>query len=127
MSTDPLFATEGSFTADNLIAGDAMLRTEDLVITGGDYARGSVLGIITADGRARLSVTPAAAGDEGSETPAVILAKDTDASGGDVVAPCYRAGDFNERALIIDASHDLASVKDAFRGTPINILPSVSA
>jgi len=121
---NPNFATEDTFTPDNLVAGDAPVRAEDVTITGGNFPRGTVLGRITATGLLTESAT--GAGD-GSEVPVAILAKDTDASGGDVEAPVYRAGDFNERALTIGTGHDVASVREAFFSTPINILPSVSA
>lgn len=125
MSTNPSFGTEGTYSPDNLIAGDAPLRAEDVTIENGqNLTRGAVLGKVTGSGEYKLSAT--AAGD-GSETPVAILAKDTDASGGAVEAPVYIAGDFNERSLTLGTGHTLASVKAAFLGTPIFIQPSVAA
>lgn len=124
MYETPGFQSEDTYTPDNLIAGEATLRTEDVTVAGGDFPRGTVMGRITADGKFTESVDGAA---DGSEVPVAILAQDTDASGGDVVgAPVYRAGDFNERELTLGAGHTLAVVREAFFDTPINILPSVS-
>ena len=125
MSINPSSGLEGTYSPDNLIAGDAMVRAEDVTIESGqDLVRGAVLGRVTATGEFKLSAS--AAGD-GSETPVGILANDVDATGGATEAPVYVAGDFNERELTLGTGHTLATVRNAFRGTPIFIQSSVSA
>ena len=125
MYQNPAATSEGTFTPDNLIAGDKPVRAEDVtIISGQDLARGAVLGRITASGKYTLSLS--AAGD-GSQTPVGILANDVDATGGDVAGvPMYREGDFNERALILGTGHTLDTVRNAFRGTAIHIQTSVA-
>lgn len=125
MSTNPSFGadTDSPYVPDNLIAGDARIRTRTVSIGAGNLSRGAVLGIVTASGEYVLSASAAA---DGSQTPVAILAADTDASGGAVEAPVYIAGDFNERQLVLGTGHDLDSVKAAFLGTPVFIQPSVS-
>lgn len=126
MPDTPSFGTEGTYSPDNLIASDFPVQTEDVTIESGqNLERGAVLGQVTATGAFKLSAT--AAGD-GSETPVAILARDTDASGAAVDgAPVYIAGGFNERSLVLGTGHDLESVRNAFRGTPVFIKPTVSA
>lgn len=126
MGDMPSFGTEGTYSPDNLIAGDAEVRAENVTIENGqDLQRGAVLGRVAASGEFKLSASGAT---DGSETPVAILARDTDASGGAVSgAPAYIAGDFNERELTLGTGHTLDSIKNAFRGTPIFIQPTVSA
>lgn len=127
MSIDPTFGTEGTYSPDNLLA-DAPVKhwLDDVTVVSGAgvLARGTVLGKITASGKYQTSV--AAAGD-GSQTPSVILAKDIDASAGDVVAPVYIAGGFNQRALTLGAGHTADSIREGLRALNIYISKTVSA
>lgn len=130
MSINPSFgaAPDSPYVPDNLIAGDATIRTETVRIKQGQVLkRGAVLGIITAaeSGAVDEYVLSLATASDDSEDPVAILAIDVDATAGAVEAPVYIAGDFNERRLILGAGHDLDSVKAAFRGTPLFIQPSV--
>lgn len=127
MGADPGgFIQEGTSAQDNLIAGDFPLRTIDVTISSGqNLTRGALLGKITSGGEFILSLS--AAGD-GSQTPAAILAKDVDASGGDVAGvPVYVSGDFNERALTYGTGHTADSVRDALHKIGIHLQPSVAA
>lgn len=127
MSIDPTFATEGTYSPDNLLA-DAPVKhwLEDVTIVSGAgvLARGTVLGKITTGGKYQTSAS--AAGD-GSETPRAILAKDVDATSGDVVAPVYIAGGFNQRALTIGTGHTADSIREGLRSFNIYISKTVSA
>ncbi|HCT9408471.1 TPA: head decoration protein, partial [Raoultella ornithinolytica] len=58
------------FVPDQLIAGTLQLVTDTGIITGGTYKRGTVLGVVTASGKYKLSVKTAT---DGSEKPAAIL------------------------------------------------------
>src|SRR5260221_14274687 len=101
--TDPVaagFTSQGTFTPDALFAGDVMPRVTKLVTITGAAAlvRGTVLGRITASDKYLTSLSAVA---DGSQVPKAILAQDTDASGGDVLAPIYFTGEFNEDVLVL--------------------------
>lgn len=100
------FSTQQSPVPDNLQAGEFPRVTKDVTITGGNYPRGAVLGRITAGGKFTLS---AAAAEDGSEDPLVVLARAVDASGGDRVAPVYLTGEFAESEVTLGAGHTAAS------------------
>jgi hypothetical protein len=124
----PGFETEGTYSPDNLIAGDFPVITEGVTIKAGqNLSRGAVLGKITSTGEYRLSVTPAAVGEEGSEVPRAILLQNTDASAAAKAAPVSTTGEFNERALILGTGHTLASIKDGLHDRSIFLRPSVKA
>ena len=122
---DPSFGTEGTFTPDNLIADDFPLMTETAtIITGQNLSRGAVLGKITASGKYTLSLSASA---DGSQTPAVILLQDTDATSADKGAPVALTGAFNERAVILGTGHTIASIKAGLRALSIFLRSSVKA
>jgi hypothetical protein len=122
---DPKFATEGTYTPDNLIADDFPLVTDTItLISGQNLARGAVLGKITASGKYTLSLSASA---DGSQTPAVILLQDTDATSADKKAPVALTGAFNERALVLGTGHTAASIKDGLRDLSIFLRSSVKA
>lgn len=124
VQTIPEFGTEGTYDPDNLLVnGPVEHDTVDVTILSGQVlTRGAVLGQQTAGGRYLLSA--AAAGD-GSETPKYILAEDIDASGGDTIAPVYRTGGFNKRALTVGAGHTADSVADDLLAHNIYLYDSV--
>lgn len=107
------FTSQGSFTPDNLIAGEYP-RTERMVTiaSGADLTKGAVLGKITASGKYKLS---ASASNDGSEVPDAILAETASAATADVQAVVYFSGEFNELALTLGAGHTTASVKPTLR------------
>lgn len=114
-----------SYTPDRLLAGDFPRETQTVtLISGQNLARGAVLGKITASGKYTLSLS--ASGD-GSQTPVAILAADTDASGGDKLAPIYLSGDFNEDRVTLGAGHTVASVRDGLRDLAIYLKKPVAA
>ena len=102
--------------------GSGLGRTAKVTLTGVDAARGTVLGRITASG---LFTTALAAANDGSEAPLVILAEDADASGGDVDATVWIAGDFNGDLLTYGAGHTADTVRAALIGTPIFVRDTI--
>lgn len=85
---------------------------------------GSVLGIVTATGRLKLS---AAAAVDGSQVPVAILLEpissfDPATGAGAVISgPAATKGTFNQTALILGAGHTVASIKDGLRARGIHL------
>lgn len=130
MDLNPTFATEGTYTPDNLVADDFPIMTDTVTIKAGqNLARGAVLGRITASGEYILSVTPAAVGNEGSEVPRRVLLHDTDASGAAKKAPAAQTGAFNSRSLTFGSGHSASTTatRDALADAGIFIRSSVKA
>lgn len=119
------FSSE-SYTPDRLVAGDPtrLLSRSITLVSGQNLSRGAVLGKITASGKYTLSAT--GAGD-GSETPDLILAEDTDASGGDAVTVAYERGDFDENEITLGSGHTADSIREGLRAKGINLVPSLTA
>jgi len=110
-----LYNVEGTFTPDNLIAGnEANISMKAVtVLTGqGILARGSILGIITVGGKAKLADKAAV---DGSQTAKFILADAIDTTTADVVAQCYQSGQFNRGALVFAAGNTAADHEDSLR------------
>ncbi|RJF83451.1 head decoration protein [Azospirillum cavernae] len=113
------------FVPDQSIAGRLQLVTDTVTVVSGQVlARGAVLGKITASGKYTLS---AAAANDGSQAPSVILADAVDASGGDKLVGVYLAGEFNAGRLVLGAGHTANSVKDTLRDAGIYLKTAVSA
>ena len=92
--------TIGKNKPDNLIVGtEVNVMTQDvLLLTGqGILARGSVIGIITATGKGKITEAGSA---DGSEVANLILAETIDTDSGDIVATAYKAGVFNRDLTI---------------------------
>ena len=106
--------TSDAYSPDSLLAGNAdlLVGRKVTLITGQNLLRGAVLGKITASGKYNLSLTAAV---DGSETPDLILAEDTDATAVDVEAMAYSRGDFNENALTIGTAHTADSIREGLR------------
>jgi len=106
-----------TYSPDDLIVGDMPVFSEpETIAAGQNLARGSVLGRVTASKKLILSLLAAS---DGSQTPVAILVAATDASGGDVSAPVYKAGHFDETKLVYGAGHTAETVKLAFGGKGI--------
>lgn len=114
------FSTAGTELAqDALIVGEDNLQSRSItLVTGQNLKRGAVLGKITSGGKYTLS---ASASSDGSQTPSVILAEDTDASGGDKVTVAYFGGVFDETLLTLGAGHTSASIREALRDVGIKL------
>lgn len=116
--------TLGTFTADNLIAGDYPLKAVEItVISGQNISRGDVLGKITASGKYNLSLSGAS---DGSQTPDVIAAEDIDASAGDKTSLAYIKGEFNQNFITLGTAHTVASVKDGLKDKGIILRDSIA-
>ena len=108
------FTSTSSVAPDSLIIRDGMpVNSRSItLISGQNLTRGAVLGRITASGKYTLSLSAAV---DGSQTPDLILAEDTDASGGDKTTTAYESGAFNQDKLVLGASHTLASIQEGLR------------
>ncbi|HDR8944316.1 TPA: head decoration protein [Burkholderia vietnamiensis] len=113
-----------TFVPDQLIAGPKQIVTRNATITGGPYARGTVLGIITASGK--LTIATSAASD-GSQNPAAILADYADGSAADVTAGVFLEGEFNINAITLGAGITSTAARDALRPLGIHLKTSVTA
>lgn len=78
---------------------------------------------VSGSGKYTLS---AAAADDGSATPDLILAQATDASSGDVVTIAYDRGDFDENEITLGSGHTAASVREGLRTKGIFLVPSTT-
>lgn len=99
----------GSYTPENLLAGESDLITKpDVIAQAGAIATLTVLGRITASGKLIKSVRTAV---DGSQNAVAILVEDVDTTAADVTAPVYVAGEFLMEALVWDASWDTEARK----------------
>ncbi|MDX1103908.1 head decoration protein, partial [Sinorhizobium medicae] len=99
---------EATFAPNDLLVSDVPVITRNItIVSGQNLKRGAVLGNITASDKYTLSASAAA---DGSQTPALVLATDCDASAGDVVAAAYASGAFDPTKLILGAGHTAATV-----------------
>jgi len=105
-----------------VVAGDDLMTRQITLVSGQNLKRGALLGRITATGKYTLSLS---ASSDGSQTPAAILAEDTDASGGDKLTPAYFGGVFDENAIIYGTGHTKSSVREALRDVGIKLQPSI--
>lgn len=119
------FQTEGTYTPDSLLAGNAhlLVARKVTVLAGQVLPRGAVLGAITASGKYVLSASAATAG---SQTPDLILAEAVDATGGDAGALAYERGDFNALAVTLGAGHTVASIREGLRAKGITLLTAIA-
>ncbi|NIG74040.1 head decoration protein [Klebsiella sp. Ap-873] len=113
------------FVPDQLIAGPLQLITDTVVVSGGDYKRGTVLGMITASGKYTACVKTAT---DGSEKPCAILVDDVHAAThGDQSGGVYLMGEFNQKRITLDASWTVADMKVALRPLSIFLKDSIQA
>lgn len=113
------------YVPDQLIAGNLKIVTRPATITGAAaYARGTVMGMVTATGSFKPSVATAT---DGSQNPSAVLVDNVDATAGDVTGGLYLQAELNGNALIIDASLTLAAVSAAFRNIGLFVKTAVSA
>ena len=112
------------FLPDQLIAGTLQLVTDSGIITGSTYKRGTVLGMVTASGKYKLSVKTAT---DGSETPVAILVDNVNASTADQNGGLYLMGEFNQNYIIFDDSWTIPALKTALRPLAIFLKDSTQA
>jgi len=123
----PEYNTE-SYTPDRLLYNTDGLRTgEETVLTGqGTLARGSVLARDSGNSD-KLVLVDSASGTTSITAPVAILAEEADTSSGDVDAPLYYAGEFNEDELTFGGSDTADTHRDAMRQRGLFIRTPVSA
>ncbi len=115
---------EGTYTnTPALIVGpDDPMSRQITLLSGQNCVRGTVLGKVTASGKYVKSLS---ASSDGSQTPAVILAEDCDASAADKMTVAYFGGVFDENALTLGTAHTVASIREALRDVGIKLQSSV--
>lgn len=114
---------EGTFTDDNLHAGDFPIRTRKVTLVAGTYVRGALLGQITTGGKYNLSLSAAS---DGSQTPKAVLAEDLVlAADGDAII--YISGDFNQHVMTFGTGHTADSVREGLRDLNIYLHKPVVA
>ncbi len=112
------FTDYGETKADNLIAGDFPRIAELATISGGKYARGTILGKITASGKCTICTSAAT---DGSKDVYAVLAEMVDASEEDKQAAVYLTGEFNSAALNVGSGFTVDGLKDSLRAKSIFI------
>lgn len=106
-------ATQTAHTFMTAVAGDFPRRYATITIAAGEVlAAGSVLGEVTASEEFKLS---AAAAQDGSEKPSVVLWEPVDATAGAVSAEAMLTGDLRASALKLGDGHTASSVRKALR------------
>lgn len=108
--------TTTSVAANTLIRSGSPVTRKVVLLAGLAYAAGSVLGTISANDKATLSV---AAADNGSETPDLVLPYAVDATDGDVEAIVYESADLIGEALVLGEGHTLADIREGLRAKGI--------
>jgi Bacteriophage lambda head decoration protein D len=114
------------YIPDNLFAGHVMPKVDDSLIVAsgqGVLARGTLLGLVTATGKAKVVSKTA---NDGSEKVYAVLAENIDTTNGDVLAPVYLTGEFNENALTVAAGNTVAEHKASARAVGIFIKSTLS-
>lgn len=112
------YSTQTSTAPATLVRRGSPLTRKVVLLGGASYALGSVLGTITAGGKATLS---AAAATDGSQVPDLVLPYAVDATAGDVEVMAYETGDLIGEALVLGAGHSLASIREPLRDKGITI------
>lgn len=124
--SEQLYGEIGSITPDNLIVGNEaniLLKGVTVLAGQGPLKRGSVLGIISADGKGKLCVKTST---DGSQVAKYILADGIDTTSEDVVAQCYQSGQFNRGALVFGGADEATDHEDELRKYGIFLKDSIS-
>lgn len=123
--TRATFATEGTYTPDSLLTGGMPPKAIKVTIAASQtISRGHVLGQITSGGNVIISLSAAS---DGSQVPRYIAAEAITTSGSTAEAIVYEAGEFNQNALTLGASHTVASIREGLRGLGIYLTNAVAA
>ena len=112
------FTDQGETKADNLLAGEFPRIVELATVSGGKYARGTILGKITASGNGTICTSAAT---DGSKDAYAVLAEAVDTSEEDKQAVVYLTGEFNAAALTVGSGLTVDGLKDALRAKSIFI------
>lgn len=108
--------TYAKFDPTSLFAGgdDFHARKITVAAGGGALARGAILGVVTASGKAKPCVATA---NDGSQVPVAVLAFDVDATAADVECAAYEEGQFVWERMSVDASWSLDALNAALRAS----------
>lgn len=109
---------EKTVSYEQLIGGATPTPLQEvLTIAAGQgvLKRGSVLGIVTADGKAKLVDSTVS---DGSEVAKYILTEETDTTT-DINAPAFMAGMFNQEYLVFGGTDTVDNHKEALRDVGI--------
>ena len=112
------FTDQGSTTSDNLLAGEFPRIAELATVSGGKYARGTILGKITASGKCTICTSAAT---DGSKDAYAVLAEAVDASQEVIQAGVYLTGEFIAVALTVGSGLSVDGLKDVLRAKSIFI------
>ena len=115
----------GAIVADNLIAGDRFplsVKGVTLAAGQGKLARGTVLGIVTSDGKAKVVDSSKS---DGTQNPDCILAEEIDTTGAAVSAVAYNAGFFIRNALVFGGADTYAKHELEMRRLGIHLSASL--
>lgn len=116
-----------TYTPDNLIAGGFPIATGDGTILAGQIlTRGTVVAKDSGNAN-KLVIVDSASGTPSIQAPHAVLGEDVDATAGDVLAPLYISGEFNEDALAFGGADDVDTHRDALRDLSIYLKKPVSA
>lgn len=111
---------------DDLIAGhEVSILTAGLVISSGQgiLKRGSILGVVKADGKGKLCDKSKA---DGSEVAKYVLPEDVDTSEGDVTVAVWKTGIFNRDSIIFGGESGPSDHEDELRNVNIHLRDSVN-
>ncbi len=101
-----------SLNHDALVLSDWRVDENGVLLTGTNYAKGTVLGKITSSGKYTISLTAAA---DGSQVPSAILLEDVDATDSDLNGPILLGGKVDKDLLVFGASHTADSTESGLR------------
>lgn len=122
--------TLGTFTPDNLFAGGispVVPGTETILTSQGVLVRGTVLGKVVATSKCVIINSSTQGATPGSGIVYAVLAETVDTTGGDVEAPVYYTGEYNENALVFGGTDDADDHRTAARNVGIFFKDTVSA
>ncbi len=109
-----------AFDPNGIVAGGFDFKADkETLLTGTNYAAGTLLGKITASGKYTTSLQAAV---DGSQTPVAVLLEAVDASGGDQEAVVLKAGGVVQDKIVFGTGHDAASTKDDLLARGIFVL-----
>lgn len=116
-----LYNVETPLTHDVWIVGSGQVETTTVTIKSGqNIAALEVLAIEVATGKVVTYDETATAGD-GPEVAKYIAVYAVDATGGDVEAEVYKAGQFNAALAVWSGTPTAIEKANQFRGTPISL------
>lgn len=116
-----------TLTYDKLFAGNVMpVVTEKITVASGAgvLARGSVVGVVTASGKANIVNSSKS---DGTQNAYGILCDAVDATSADKAATVYLTGEFNSSALVFGGADTAATHKATLRGLGIFLKNNISA